>query len=204
MVVHVVILWPWPRQEGPPSAVRLLRKGLLLTEYSFSEKGKGMNPSDRSRRMSGFRGCLASKEPCRMFIWTCLYWLMAYPLLSGGRVSEEEVKAGPFYMPSFGFTTRIAKRILINNFLPSSLFFFKFSKPILFFLFIFIPFFFFFFNFWWILSYIEMNQPWVYMCSPSLSPLPPPSPPTPSRSSQCTRSERLSHASNLGWWSVSP
>ena len=124
MVVHVVILWPWPRQEGPPSAVRLLRKGLLLTEYSFSEKGKGMNPSDRSRRMSGFRGCLASKEPCRMFIWTCLYWLMAYPLLSGGRVSEEEVKAGPFYMPSFGFTTRIAKRILINNFLPSSLFFF--------------------------------------------------------------------------------
>ena len=41
-------------------------------------------------------------------------------LLSGGRVSEEEVKAGPFYMPSFGFTIRIAKRILIN-FLPSSL-----------------------------------------------------------------------------------
>ena len=45
---------------------------------------------------------------------------------------------------------------------------------------------------------------WVYMCSPSRSPLPPPSPPDPSRSSQCTRSERLSHASNLGWWSVSP
>ena len=51
----------------------------------------------------------------------------------------------------------------------------------------------------WILSYIEMKQPWVYMCSPSRSPLPPPSPPDPSRSSQCTRSERLSHASNLGW-----
>ena len=46
------------------------------------------------------------------------------------------------------------------------------------------------------LSYIEMNQPWVYMCSPSRSPLPPPSPPAPSRFSQCTRSERLSHASN--------
>ena len=43
-----------------------------------------------------------------------------------------------------------------------------------------------------------MNQPWVFMCSPSQSPLPPPSPPDPSRSSQCTRSERLSHASNLG------
>ena len=28
---------------------------------------------------------------------------------------------------------------------------------------------------WWILSYIEMKQPLVYMCSPSRSPLPPPS-----------------------------
>ena len=35
------------------------------------------------------------------------------------------------------------------------------------------------------------------------TPLPPPSPPDPSGSSQCTRSEHLSHASNLGWWSVS-
>ena len=65
-------------------------------------------------------------------------------------------------------------------------------------------FFFFFFYLWWILSYIEMKQPWVYMCSPSQSPLPPPSPPIPSRFSQCTRSKRLSHTSNLGWWSVSP
>ena len=38
---------------------------------------------------------------------------------------------------------------------------------------------------------------------PIRSPLPPPSPPAPSRSSQCTRSKRLSHASNLGCWSVS-
>ena len=52
--------------------------------------------------------------------------------------------------------------------------------------------------------YNEMDQPWVYMCSPSRSPLPPPSPPDPSGSSQCTRSEHLSHTSNLGWWSVSP
>ena len=42
------------------------------------------------------------------------------------------------------------------------------------------------------------------MYSPSWSPLPPPSPPHPSGSSQCTRPEHLSHASNLGWWSVSP
>ena len=41
------------------------------------------------------------------------------------------------------------------------------------------------------------------MCSPSRSPLPPPSPPAPPRFSHCTRSESLSHASNLGWWSVS-
>ena len=35
-------------------------------------------------------------------------------------------------------------------------------------------------------------------------PLPPPSPSHPSGSSQCTSPEHLSHASNLGWWSVSP
>ena len=49
-----------------------------------------------------------------------------------------------------------------------------------------------------------LNQPWIYMCSPSRSPLPPPSPSHPSGSSQCTSPEHLSHASNLGWWSVSP
>ena len=64
---------------------------------------------------------------------------------------------------------------------------------------LFFYFYYYFFFLWWILSYIEMKQPWVYMCSPSQCPLPPPSPPAPSRFSQCTRSERLSHASNLGW-----
>ena len=48
-----------------------------------------------------------------------------------------------------------------------------------------------------------MNQSWIYMCSPSQSPLLPPSPSHPSGSSQCTSPEHLSHASNLGWWSVS-
>ena len=52
--------------------------------------------------------------------------------------------------------------------------------------------------------HFDTNQPWIYMCSPSRSPLPPPSPSHPSGSSQCTRPEHLSHASNLGWWSVSP
>ena len=55
-----------------------------------------------------------------------------------------------------------------------------------------------------VLSQIDMNQPWIYMYSPSRSPLPPPSPPDSSVSPQCTRSDRLSHASSLGWWSVSP
>ena len=54
------------------------------------------------------------------------------------------------------------------------------------------------------LPYIDMNQPWIYMCSPTRSSLPPPSPSHPSGSSQCTRPEHLSHASNLGWWYVSP
>ena len=49
-----------------------------------------------------------------------------------------------------------------------------------------------------------MNQPWIYMCSPFQSPLPPPSPSHPSGSSHCTSPEHLSCASNLGWWSVSP
>ena len=39
------------------------------------------------------------------------------------------------------------------------------------------------------LPYIDMNQPWVYMCSPSWTPLPLPSPSHPSGSSQCTSPE---------------
>ena len=41
----------------------------------------------------------------------------------------------------------------------------------------------------WFLPYIDMNQPWVYMCSPFCTPLPPPSPSHPSGSSQCTSPE---------------
>ena len=49
------------------------------------------------------------------------------------------------------------------------------------------------------LPYIDMNQPWIYMCSPSWTPLPPSSPSQSSGSSQCTSPEHLSHASNLDW-----
>ena len=42
-----------------------------------------------------------------------------------------------------------------------------------------------------ILPYIDLNPPWVYMCSPSRTPLPPPSPSHPSGSSQYTRPEHL-------------
>ena len=40
-----------------------------------------------------------------------------------------------------------------------------------------------------VLPYIDLNLPWVYMCSPSWTPLPPPSPSHPSGSSQCTSPE---------------
>ena len=53
------------------------------------------------------------------------------------------------------------------------------------------------------MSYIDMNQPWVYMCPPSWTLFTPPSPSHPSGSSQCTSPENPVHASNLDWWSVS-
>ena len=40
-----------------------------------------------------------------------------------------------------------------------------------------------------VLPYTDLNPPWVYMCSPSWSPLPPPSPSQPSGSSHCTSPE---------------
>ena len=40
-----------------------------------------------------------------------------------------------------------------------------------------------------VLPYIDLNLPWVYMCSPSWTPLPPPFPSHPSGSSQCTSPE---------------
>ncbi|KAB0346514.1 hypothetical protein FD754_011371 [Muntiacus muntjak] len=54
----------------------------------------------------------------------------------------------------------------------------------------------------WFLPHIAMNQPWIYMCSPSRSPLPPPSPSHPSGPSQCTSPEHLSYASNLDLGSI--
>ena len=42
---------------------------------------------------------------------------------------------------------------------------------------------------WWVLPYIHMNQPWVYICSLSWTSLPPPSPTHPSGSSQWTSPE---------------
>ena len=42
---------------------------------------------------------------------------------------------------------------------------------------------------WWFLPYIDMNQPWVYMCPPSQIPLPPHFPSHPSGLSQYTSFE---------------
>ena len=47
-------------------------------------------------------------------------------------------------------------------------------------------FFFLLYNIVLVLPYINMNPPWVYTCSPSWTPLPPPSPDHPSGSSQCS------------------
>ena len=64
--------------RGPPLALARAGRASLGCEATeertsfdrtfFSEKGKGMNLSDHSRRMSGFTGCLASKELYRKFI----------------------------------------------------------------------------------------------------------------------------------------
>ena len=45
------------------------------------------------------------------------------------------------------------------------------------------------YNIWWFFPYIHMNQPWVYMRSPSWPSLPPPSSSHLSGSSQCTSPE---------------
>ena len=50
-------------------------------------------------------------------------------------------------------------------------------------------FFFLLYNSVLVLPYIDLTPPWVYMCSPSWNPLPPPSPPYSSASSQCTSPE---------------
>ena len=49
-----------------------------------------------------------------------------------------------------------------------------------------ILFFFLLYNIVLVLPYINMNLPWLYMCSPSWTLLPPPSPYHPPGSSQCT------------------
>ena len=80
-------------------------------------------------------------------------------------------------------------------------FFFVLSSPMVFVCLI-VLFFFFFFVVDFVIHWNETAMG--LHVFPSRSPLPPPSPPAPSRFSQCTRSEYLSHASNLDWWSVSP
>ena len=45
------------------------------------------------------------------------------------------------------------------------------------------------YNIVWVVPYIDMNPPWVYMCSPFWTPLPPPFPSHPSGPSQSTSPE---------------
>ena len=56
---------------------------------------------------------------------------------------------------------------------------------------------------WCILPYIDMNQPWVYMCPPSWTPYHLPPHPIPQGHPSATAPSTLFHASNLDWQSVS-
>ena len=63
------------------------------------------------------------------------------------------------------------------------------SKNMTGFFFFWVLFIYFLYNIVLVLPYIDMSLPWVYMCSPSWTPLLPPSPSHPSGSSQCTSPE---------------
>ena len=54
-----------------------------------------------------------------------------------------------------------------------------------------------------ILPYIDLNPPWVYMCSPSWTPLPPPSPSHPTGHPSAPAPSTLYHALNLDWRFIS-
>ena len=51
----------------------------------------------------------------------------------------------------------------------------------------------------WVLSYTDMNQPWIYMCSPSRSPSRLHPHPNPQGLPSAPAPEHLCHASNLSW-----
>ena len=52
---------------------------------------------------------------------------------------------------------------------------------------------------WWFLPYIDMNQPWVYMCPPSQTALPLPPHPILLGCPRALALSALFHASNLDW-----
>ena len=54
-----------------------------------------------------------------------------------------------------------------------------------------------------VLPYIDMNQPWVYMCPPFWTPSHFPPHPIPQGCPSAPALSVLSHASNLDWWSIS-
>ena len=56
---------------------------------------------------------------------------------------------------------------------------------------------------WWFLTYMGMNQPWVYMCPPSQIPSHLPTHPIPLGCRSAPAFSALFHASNLNWSSIS-
>ena len=69
-----------------------------------------------------------------------------------------------------------------NPFYTQTCYLFYWPRSFFFFIYLFIL----LYNIVLVLPYIDMNLPWVYMCSPSWTPLPLPSPSHPSGSFQCT------------------
>ena len=80
------------------------------------------------------------------------------------------------------------------DFIPTALYHFFFPSVLFIFL---------LYNIVLVLPYIDMNLPWVYMSSPSWSPLLPPSPSHRSGSSSAPAPRTLYHALNLDWRFIS-
>ena len=87
----------------------------------------------------------------------------------------------PCLWESCALSCKMCPKVIASLLYIISVFFFFFLI-----LFIYLLLFFLLYNIVLVLPYINTHPPWVYTCSPSWAPLPPPSPYHPSGSSQCT------------------
>ena len=164
--------------------VRILELSLSLLQGIFPTQG--LNPGLLNCRRILYQ--LSHKENPGVLEW------VAYPFSSVS--SDRGIELGFLALHAF-FTNKAFREIPpnISQFLQQTFLFFFFLI-------------FYFILFYFICSEFCHTLEWNshgFTCVPHPDPhLPPPSPPAPPRFTQCTRSECLSHASNLGWWFVSP